>query len=65
MVEKEDVADSLQNIAAISEQAAASVQEINATLSEEMMPITHLAEDAESLKGQMEVMNNSMEKFKV
>lgn len=65
MVEKEDVADSLQNIAAISEQAAASVQEINATLSEEMMTITHLAEDAESLKGQMEVMNNSMEKFKV
>ncbi len=65
MVEKEDVADSLQNIAAISEQAAASVQEINATLSEEMMTITHLAEDAENLKGQMEVMNSSMEKFRV
>lgn len=65
MAEKEDVADSLQNIAAISEQAAASVQEINATLSEEMMTITHLAEDAENLKEQMEVMNSSMEKFKV
>ncbi len=65
MVEKEEVADSLQNIAAISEQAAASVQEINATLSEEMMTITHLAEDAENLKEQMEVMNSSMEKFKV
>lgn len=65
MVEKEEVADSLQNIAAISEQAAASVQEINATLSEEMMTITHLAEDAESLKEQMEIMNNSMERFKV
>lgn len=65
MAEKEDVADSLQNIAAISEQAAASVQEINATLSEEMMTITHLAEDAETLKEQMEVMNSSMEKFRV
>ena len=65
MKEKEDVGDSLQNIAAISEQAAASVQEINATLNEEMMTITHLAEEAEDLKGQMEIMNSSLEKFQV
>ncbi|MBQ9141084.1 MAG: methyl-accepting chemotaxis protein [Lachnospiraceae bacterium] len=65
MKEKEDVGDSLQNIAAISEEAAASVEEINATLSEEMMTITHLAEDAEALKTQMEVMNSSLEKFQV
>ncbi len=65
MVEKENVGDSLQNIAAISQQAAASVEEINATLNEEMMTITHLSEEAEALKEQMEVMNGSMEKFQV
>lgn len=65
MKEKEDVGDSLQNIAAISEQAAASVQEINATLSEEMMTLTHLAEDADALKEQMEVMNSSLDMFQV
>ncbi len=65
MKEKEDVGDSLQNIAAISEQAAASVQEINATLSEEMMTLTHLAEDADALKEQMKVMNSSLDMFQV
>ncbi len=65
MKEKEDVGDSLQNIAAISEEAAASVEEINATLSEEMMTITHLAEDADALKAQMEVMSSSLDKFQV
>lgn len=65
MKEKEDVGDSLQNIAAISEEAAASVEEINATLSEEMMTITHLAEDAEALKAQMQVMSSCLDKFQV
>ncbi len=65
MKEKSDVGDSLQNIAAISEEAAASVQEINATLNEEMMTIDRLAEEAEALKEHMEVMNSSMEKFRV
>ncbi|MBQ6696440.1 MAG: methyl-accepting chemotaxis protein [Lachnospiraceae bacterium] len=65
MVEKENVGDSLQNIAAISQQAAASVEEINATLNEEMMTITHLSEEAEALREQMAVMNESMEKFQV
>ncbi|MBQ7777246.1 MAG: hypothetical protein IJ379_15110, partial [Lachnospiraceae bacterium] len=65
MNEKEDVGDSLQNIAAISQQAAASVEEINATLSEEMQTLVHLSEDANNLKEQMEIMNSSMEKFQV
>lgn len=65
MDEKVEVGDSLQNIAAISEQAAASVEEINATISEQVNMIVSLAEKADTLKGQMTDMNSSLEKFQL
>lgn len=65
MGEKVEVGDSLQNIAAISEEAAASVEEINATISEQVNMIIKLAEKADSLKSQMTDMNSSLEKFQL
>ncbi len=65
MNEKSEVGDSLQNIASISEQAAASVEEINATISEQVNMIIKLAEKADALKGQMTDMNSSLEKFQL
>ncbi|MBQ8823580.1 MAG: methyl-accepting chemotaxis protein [Lachnospiraceae bacterium] len=65
MTEKVEVGDSLQNIAAISEEAAASVEEINATISEQVNMIIKLAEKADTLKGQMTDMNSSLEKFQL
>ncbi|MBQ7919403.1 MAG: methyl-accepting chemotaxis protein [Lachnospiraceae bacterium] len=65
MGEKVEVGDSLQNIAAISEEAAASVEEINATISEQVNMIARLAEQADALKGQMTDMNSSLEKFQL
>lgn len=65
MSEKVEVGDSLQNIAAISEEAAASVEEINATISEQVNMIVKLAEKADALKGQMTDMNSSLEKFQL
>lgn len=65
MDEKVEVGDSLQNIAAISEEAAASVEEINATISEQVNMIVKLAEKADALKGQMTDMNSALEKFQL
>ena len=65
MGEKVEVGDSLQNIAAISEEAAASVEEINATISEQVNMIVRLAEQADALKGQMTDMNSSLERFQL
>ena len=65
MDEKVEVGDSLQNIAAISEQAAASVEEINATISEQVNMIVSLAAKADTLKSQMTDMNSSLEKFQL
>ncbi len=65
MGEKVEVGDSLQNIAAISEQAAASVEEINATISEQVNMIVALADKADTLKSQMTDMNSSLEKFQL
>ncbi len=65
MDEKIEVGDSLQNIAAISEEAAASVEEINATISEQVNMIVKLAEKADALKDQMTDMNSSLEKFQL
>lgn len=65
MEEKVEVGDSLQNIATISEQAAASVEEINATISEQVHMIIKLAGRADDLKAQMTDMSASLEKFQV
>lgn len=62
-LDKEEVSDSIRNIAAVSEQAAASIQEVTATLNNQTQMMEYLSDEAEELTAQMNILNASMEKF--
>ncbi len=61
----EDVGDSLRNIAAISQESAASIQEVTATLNTQTQMVNYLMNEATALSEQITVLNQSMEKFAI
>ncbi|MBE5875342.1 MAG: methyl-accepting chemotaxis protein [Lachnospiraceae bacterium] len=61
----EDVGDSLRNIAAISEESAASIQEVTATVNTQTQMVSYLMNEATALSEQIAVLNESMEKFAI
>lgn len=63
--EKDGVEDSIRNISAVSEEAAAATEEVTATLSEQVNSIAHLTEKAEQLASRVEELENAMSQFTV
>ncbi len=61
----EDVGDSLRNIAAISEESAASIQEVTATVNTQTQMVSYLMNEATALSEQITILNESMEKFAI
>lgn len=62
---KEDALLSIQNISAVSQQAAASSQEVNASTEEQLASIEHLAEFAQQLGDVAQRLSNAISVFKV
>ena len=65
MLEKDKVENSLQNIASVSEEVAASTQEVTATLGEQVSVVQTLKEEVELLRSDALELDNSIEKFKI
>ena len=65
MLEKDKVENSLQNIASVSEEVAASTQEVTATLGEQVSVVQTLKEEVEMLRSDALELDNSIEKFKI
>ncbi len=65
MTEKEKVENSLQNISSVSEEVAASTQEVTATLGEQVSVIQALKEEVEMLKADALELDNSIDRFKI
>ena len=64
MLEKDKVENSLQNIASVSEEVAASTQEVTATLGEQVSVVQTLKEEVEMLRSDALELDKSIEKFK-
>ena len=65
MLEKDKVEGSLQNIASVSEEVAASTQEVTATLGEQVSVVQTLKEEVEMLRSDALELDKSIEKFKI
>ena len=65
MLEKDKVESSLQNIASVSEEVAASTQEVTATLGEQVSVVQTLKEEVEMLRSDALELDKSIEKFKI
>ena len=63
--DKDDLQTSVQNISMAAETAAASIQEITATLDEQIGVIARLAENMEQMKTETSVLEDSMNQFKI
>lgn len=61
--EKSQVQDSIQNISAVSEEAAASTEEVTATLSEQVTVIAQLTDDVEQLHREVMALGDQVNKF--
>ncbi len=65
MLEKDKVEGSLQNIASVSEEVAASTQEVTATLGEQVSVVQALKEEVELLRSDALELDKSIERFKI
>lgn len=65
MLEKDKVESSLQNIASVSEEVAASTQEVTATLGEQVSVVQTLKEEVELLRSDALELDKSIERFKI
>ncbi len=65
MTEKENVENSLQNISSVSEEVAASTQEVTATLGEQVSVIHALKEEVEVLRADALELDKSIDRFKI
>ena len=65
MLEKDKVEGSLQNIASVSEEVAASTQEVTATLGEQVSVVQTLKEEVELLRSDALELDKSIERFKI
>ena len=65
MTEKENVENSLQNISSVSEEVAASTQEVTATLGEQVSVIQALKEEVEMLRADALELDQSIDRFKI
>lgn len=63
--EKDDVEDSIRNISAVSEEAAAATEEVTATLSEQVTSISRLTEKAEQLAARVRSLEEATSQFEV
>ena len=63
--EKEAVQNSIQNISAVSEQVAASTQEVTATLGEQAHVVQNLKKEVEKLEEDAQKLSASIELFKI
>lgn len=63
--EKDEVEDSIRNISAVSEQAAAATEEVTATLSGQVHTIADLTEKAEYLAARVQALEEAMSQFRI
>lgn len=63
MTDKENVENSLQNISSVSEEVAASTQEVTATLGEQVSVIQALKEEVEVLRADALELDKSIDRF--
>ena len=63
--DKDSVLESIQSIATVSEQAAASTEEVTATVNTQLDDARGLANEAEKLSKEVQRLNASMQKFQV
>ena len=63
--EKNGVEDSIRNISAVSEEAAAATEEVTATLSEQVNSISRLTEKAEQLAARVRALEQATSQFEV
>ncbi len=63
--EKDSVQDSIQNISSVSEQLAASTQEVTATLGEQTEVISQLNVKAEELRREAKGLDESISRFRL
>ena len=65
MSDKDEVLDSIQSIAAVSQQASASAEEVTATVTSQLSEATGLAGEAEKLSREVRQLNEAMRRFTV
>ena len=65
MTDKDEVLDSIRSIASVSEEAAASTQEVTATVNTQLEDAKKLAAEAEKLSSEVQQLSASMQKFQV
>ena len=65
ITDKGEVLDSIRSIASVSEEAAASTEEVTATVNTQLEGAKKLAEEAERLSKKVQQLNASMQKFQV
>ena len=63
--EKVGVEDSIRNISAVSEEAAAATEEVTATLSQQVTSISQLTEKAEQLAARVQALEEATSQFQV
>lgn len=65
VTDKDEVLDSIRSIASVSEEAAASTQEVTATVNTQLEDAKKLAAEAEKLSNEVQQLSASMQKFQV
>lgn len=65
MVEKDDVLESIKNIAVVAEEAAASSEEVTATATNQLEDVIELSSEADKLFSKVQNLDNTINRFKI
>lgn len=65
MVEKDDVLESIKNIAVVAEEAAASSEEVTATVTNQLEDVIELSDEADKLFDKVQNLDNTIKRFKI
>jgi len=65
MVQSGEIASSVQNASYVSEQTAASVEEITASMDEQVQAITQLARSAEAMNELSRELNSLIDQYNI
>ena len=65
MVEKDDVLESIKNIAVVAEEAAASSEEVTATATNQLEDVIELSSEADKLFSKVQNLDNTINRYKI
>ncbi|MDE6607426.1 MAG: hypothetical protein K2K54_06700, partial [Lachnospiraceae bacterium] len=63
--EKDEVQDSIRNISAVSEEAAAATEQVTVTVGNQVDSIAYLSQKAEQLATQVHALEEAMSQFQI